>query len=429
MRGKRRARRCRSESLLFGLVLGCSVYDPSLLEQDAPLLPARPPEETSSPQDSNTLVFGLKDVFVRPSVQAAARTGIDLDGTMTTSREDATCEPLSIEGERVGQPIIDGLGGVDNSLAVNLLPAVEATLPCLEDNIALTQGRGVGTVILWIRAWNGAPDDASVSAVLTTSVDGTGEDPSVVGFVPSEPHDLVYLDQPGRGAPDPGWQGDDSWFVDPVDFEPDAGGAASLQRPRREQADGYVAGGRLVIPLVDGTEFKLIAGDGLLSSDGAMVVAVNGGFLIADIGDEGERLDRGVFVGRFGIEDLGAATPQIGICDLNASVIESLFGQFADIHHSPSGDRMGLPCDAFSMGITFTGVRGRIAALAPSSRPPLEPCASGIAPEVDRCCPSQWLTRETRAETCDSLALAAKAARFDALPTAVEIPVPAPPAE
>ncbi len=429
MRGKRRALGRSSGGLLFGFVLGCSVYDPSLLEQEAPVVPARPPEATSSPQDRNTLVFGLKDVFVRPSVEAAARTGIDLDATTTTSREDATCEPLSIEGQLVGQPVIDGRRGVDNSLAVNLLPAVGATLPCLEDNIALTQGRGVGTVVLWIRGWNGAPDDASVSAVLTTSVDGTDEDPSLVGFAPSDPHNLVYLDEPGRGAPDPGWQGDDSWFLDPVDFESDSDGAASLQRPKREQAEGYVSHGRLVIPLLDGTEFKLIAGEGLLPSDGAMVVAVNGGFLIADIGDGGEHLDRGLFVGRFGIEDLGSATPQIGICDVNASVIENLFGQFADIHHSPSGDGMGLPCDAFSMGITFTGVRGRIAALAASTRPPLEPCASGITPAVDRCCPSQWLSGETRAETCDSLAFAAKAARFDALPAAVQIPVPAPAAE
>ena len=138
------------------------------------------------------------------------------------------------------------------------------------------------------------------------------------------------------------------------------------------------------------------------------------------------RLDRGLFAGRFSIEKLGEATPRIGMCDISASVIESLFGQFADIQQFPGSDRIGAECDAFSLGVTFNGVAGQVAGLAPSPRPELTPCASADAVEPDRCCPSEWLNGKTRQETCDSPEKLAKAGRFDALPSTVEIPVPEP---
>jgi hypothetical protein len=249
----------------------------------------------------------------------------------------------------------------------------------------------------------------------------------LVGFSPSEPLTLTYLDtQRVTAAPDPGWAFEDSWFLDPVDFFQDDSGVPSIDRPKLEQVDGYVASGRLVVPLRDHTKFKLIAGDGSLQSDGSMVVVVNGGFLMGDISADQKRLDHGLFTGRFSIQELGAATPAIGMCDINASVIETLFGQFADIESSPSGDGMGLECDAFSLGVTFNGIAGQIAGLAAFARPELEPCASQQPVEVDRCCPSQWLDGKTRVETCNTAEAGEKAARFDALPSTIEIPVPVP---
>jgi len=411
----------------LALVAACSVYDASLIVEGNAGVPSRPASGTSSPDDAQTLVFGLKDVFIRQSAEMAARTGIDLDLTVTNSRDDATCMPRTIDGRVIGQPVIDGQKGIDNSLGANLLPTVGSALPCLEDNIALTQGRGVGTVVLWVRDWNGQADDASVTAVLTTSVDGTTEDPSLVGFRASDPLNLVYLDgDQSTPAPDPGWAFDDSWFLDPVDFRPSDSGVPTLDRPKLEQVDGYMASGRLVVPLLDRTEFKLIGGDGRLASDGWMTVVVNGGFLIGDISEDQKRLERGLFTGRFSIEELGAATPDIGMCDINANVIESLFGQFADIHSSPSGDGTGVECDAFSLGVTFNGVAGRIAGLAAFSRPKLEPCASTQPVQIDRCCPSEWLYGGTRIETCNTLETAEKVARFDALPSTIQIPVPIP---
>jgi hypothetical protein len=157
-----------------------------------------------------------------------------------------------------------------------------------------------------------------------------------------------------------------------------------------------------------------------------MDVVVNGGLMMGDITEDRAGLEHGLFAGRFSIEKLGEATPKIGICAINATVIETLFGQYADIQSLPEMDGTGAECDAFSLGVTFAGVAGRIAGLAPASRPKLDPCAEGFDVPEDRCCPSQWLVGKTRTGTCDTAAKALKAAAFDSLPDAVRVPVPAP---
>jgi len=76
--------------------------------------------------------------------------------------------------------------------------------------------------------------------------------------------------------------------------------------------------------------------------------------------------------------------------------------------------------------VTFNGVAGQIAGLAAFSRPALAPCATEEPVETDRCCPSEWLDGKTRLETCNTPEKEIKAARFDALPSTVQIPVPEP---
>jgi hypothetical protein len=420
--------RGRSHACVLFLVLGCSVYDPSLIEPtEGAGVPRRPSTSTSSPDDSESIVFALKDIFLRQSAEMAASIGVDLDATTTTGPDDATCVPRAVDGEVVSQGVVDGDMGIDNAIGVILLPTTASALPCLEDNLAMTQGRGIGTILLWVRDWNGLSDDASVTAVLTTAVDGTSEDPSLVGFGRNDPHNLVYM----RGAqdeeaPDPEWANQDAWFLDPVDFDDDETGVASLALPKAEQVDAYVSSGRLVVPLLDGTAFKLIAGDGNLPSDGAMVVIVSGGLMMGDISDDHTRIERGLFAGRFSLDNLGATTPKIGLCAINATVIGTLLGQFADIQQVPEKDGTGAECDAFSTGVTFNGVAGQIAGIAEVSRPELAPCASGEPVEIDRCCPSEWLYGKTRLETCMALDKVRKAALFDALPSTVQIPVPEP---
>jgi hypothetical protein len=109
------------------LVLGCSVYDPSLIEDGPAGVPDRPPARTSSSNDDESIVFALEDIYIRQSAEMAARTGLDLDATLTASRDEATCEPRAMDG---GQAVVDGRRGIDNSLGAHLLPTVGSALPC-----------------------------------------------------------------------------------------------------------------------------------------------------------------------------------------------------------------------------------------------------------------------------------------------------------
>ena len=96
------------------VVSSCSVYDPQLIEQSTPGVPPRPAEGTSSESDSETLVFAMKDVFVEQSAENASVIGLDLDSMVTTGQDDASCVPRQVDGETVGQSVVDGEKGIDN---------------------------------------------------------------------------------------------------------------------------------------------------------------------------------------------------------------------------------------------------------------------------------------------------------------------------
>ena len=415
-------------ALAWVALWGCNVYDSELIDSDSAGIPARPVGATSSELDSGTLVLALRDVYIEQSAESATRIGLDLDSVNTTGQRDASCRPRQVDGEVVGQSVIDGDKGIDNSLGATLLPTVGSVLPCLQDNMALTQGRGFGTILLIVEDWNGQRNDASVTAILTTAVDGTPEDPSLVGFGWQSDVDLVYMDgSQTNPAPDPTWEAmRDFWYLDPADFERGEDGQTDLQRPKVVQRDAYVAFGRLVFALPPDSGFKLIAGDGTLPSDGSMLVLVNGGFLMGDISEDRTRLERGLFTGRMTLETLGATPSRIGICAFNATVIQTLFGEYTDIASDPANDGADAECDAFSLGVTFTGVAGAIGGVAPASRVIPQPCTSSERVGIDRCCPSQWLAGSTREETCDTDVKREKAAAFDRLPDALQVPVPFP---
>ena len=120
---------CTVGALVWIAVSGCNVYDPELIETSVAGAPPRPPAETSSPADVETLVFALKDIYITQSAENAVRIGIDLDSVTTTGQDDASCQPRKVDGEVVGQAVVDGEKGIDNSLGTTLLPTVGADTP------------------------------------------------------------------------------------------------------------------------------------------------------------------------------------------------------------------------------------------------------------------------------------------------------------
>src|SRR5690606_17761315 len=83
-------------------------------------------------------------------------------------------------------PEIDGEGGIDNSFGHNLFPVVDLTVPDLQETSRRYQQRGVGSVLIVVRGWNGEADDPRVQVVMgvtvfaTTGTAGDTEPPEVV---------------------------------------------------------------------------------------------------------------------------------------------------------------------------------------------------------------------------------------------------------
>ncbi|KPK53800.1 MAG: hypothetical protein AMJ63_05245 [Myxococcales bacterium SG8_38_1] len=362
---------------LLGLA-ACSVYDPALMTQGLAGVPERPPASTSKSTDDVEAIFAFRNISLDQSGDRWRRFGLDLDGMNTSSIEDeAECVAAN------GRPTLDGDKGIDNSFGQNVLPTVVGLISCLEDNIALNQGRGFGTVLLRLREWNGTPNDAKVDVSVVSSVDGTSAD-EVTGFEWGGP-DGATLKLPGANedAPAPAWDGDDVFYVDPGSLV-----AGDIRYPLVWKTDAYISNGRVVLPVDTATTFVFLTGPGSfwLSLDG---------YLIADISEDGETLEKGLLAGRFSAGELVATLKPLGICDSGfRGSVTSLLTDNLDLRIDPTLGSPDEQCTASSVAFSFQGIRARIAeTIAPVELPIPDPCAgdgsqSGPEPAFDRCCRS-----------------------------------------
>jgi hypothetical protein len=139
-------------TLLIALLLSspaCSVYEPELVEKGLASIPDRPSSTTSSSSDDVEAIFAFRNISLDQSGDRWRRFGLDLDGMNTKSISDAAeCVAAN------GNPPLDGDKGIDNAFGQYVLPTVVSLISCLEDNIALNQGSGRGTVLLRLREWN-----------------------------------------------------------------------------------------------------------------------------------------------------------------------------------------------------------------------------------------------------------------------------------
>ena len=367
--------------LLMALLLSapaCSVYDSGLMEESLAGLPDRPAPSTSSNEDDVEAVFAFRNVSLNQSGDRWRRFGLDLDGMNTASIGDAAeCVAAN------GNPPLDGDKGIDNAFGQYVLPTVVSLISCLEDNIALNQGRGQGTVLLRLRDWNGTPNDANVDVSVLSAVDGTSlDDVSAVEWGGPGGATLML---PGAvaEAPEPAWDGDDHFFVDPSSLV-----AGDLDRPDVWKSDAYISNGRVVLPVDTGATFVFLTGPGAFS------IAING-FLVADISEDGQTLEKGLLAGRFPAGKLIATLEPLGICD--ESFRGSIVGLLTDNLDLRVDPHVGSPddeCTATGVSFSFQGIRARIASkIAPVELPIPDPCAdggpdAGPEPAFDRCCRS-----------------------------------------
>lgn len=368
--------------LLFAFALhasACSVYDAGIMSKGLASVPDRPAPGTSSSSDDVEAIFAFRNVSLDQSGDRWQRFGLDLDGMNTsTVGDESECVAAN------GNPTLDGEKGIDNSFGQHVLPTVVSLISCLEDNIALYQGFGKGTVLLRLREWNGTPNDAKVDVSILSSVDGTSlEDVSSLEWGGAEGDELMLPGGNGDEAPSPAWDGEDSYFVDPSSLV-----AGNLDRPEVWKTNAYIRDGRVVLPLDTAATFVFLTGPGSFS------ITLNG-FLIADISEDGETLVKGMIAGRFPANELVATLAPLGICDpaFRGSVV-GLLTDNLDLRTDPDVGSPGEQCTASGISFTFQGIRARVASrVAPVELPIPDPCAdgggaSGLQPAFDRCCRS-----------------------------------------
>ncbi|MGB9338785.1 MAG: hypothetical protein WCB63_06095 [Polyangiales bacterium] len=365
--------------LLTALLLAataCSVYDSSLVEKGLAGVPVRPPSSTSSEADEVEVIFALRNVSLDQSGDRWRRFGLDLDGSNTKSIvDDAECVAAN------GHPPLDGDNGIDNAFGQYVLPTVASLVACLEDNIALHQGCGRGTVLLRLRNWNGTPNDAKVDVSTFSAVDGTSLDDVSDLQWGGDTASSLLLPGSANEAPDPAWDGDDYFFVDPSTLI-----TGNLDRPVIWQTDAYVSNGRVVLPLDAGSTFVFLTGPGSFS------IAING-FMIADISQDGQTIEKGLIAGRFPAGKLVGALEPLGVCDetFQGSIL-GLLTDNLDLHADPNVGSPDDQCTATGIAFSFQGIRARIAdTAAPVELPKPDPCAGaggGPEPAFDRCCRS-----------------------------------------
>lgn len=344
--------------------LGCEVYDPSLVEQDAGptsscddsrVPPPRPPGEDDG-ADIGEVVYGIRDVVFNQGGDRWQSIGFNLDGRCSKGPDwDVECRPPG----RTASPEPDGEGGIDNSFGHNVFPVVEYTVPGLEETARDYQERGVGGIVISVRKWNGEPNDSQIeviAAITTFATTGSPSDtePPEVIRTPSGPRTPS-----GEPLPPPAWDGNDWFWLRSDNF---VGG--NIEVPYLDDDNAYVADGMMVIRLPEGTDF-VFPGEEI-----GVLVRLTDAVATARISSDRSTLEDITVAGRWSVVDLLRTAETVGVCtdSREYEILQNLLEGTADVR---ADARPAATCDAVSLGLAFErGVRVRIGGLSPGDPVP-----------------------------------------------------------
>ncbi len=354
---------------------GCDVYDPSLLPDETALLPdGRPPRPATDdfPELDMELVFRISDVQLNSEVDWL-NTGRNMDGLVTTAENPMARQCTAPAGNL---PPVDGPGGLDNAMGEQLLMVVvDFVIPCLEPALDRSHAAGEGTLMLWVRGWNGTSNDASLDVAMLVSADATSADQEDVEWDDVN-HRLVQVSDGVTEAPSPSGAVTDNFFIRPDSF---TGGGTPI--PRLRDASAYISNGTIVYEIPTGQAIPLNAGIGSLD------IVFTDGLVLAELNDAFNTIEKASLSGRFSLFALLDAGESIGVCAGARAGVEAQFQGILDVMSNPATPpNEDLECDAMSLGIPF---RGSLATLArdgdtlvrSGTNPPLpNACASGTNP-------------------------------------------------
>jgi len=384
--GSRFGERSRAESRGRGLVpwlcvfgtlglLGCNVFDPSLVEGEVDLgeptdlstpevdmrsldglrkVPSRPSGEDGG--SIEPVLFALRDVMLNQDGDRWREIGLDLDDLDTQLPDvEVECVPPDDSAE----PQLDGEEGIDNVFGAELFPVVSLAVTDLQARARENHLAGLGTILLRASEWNGTANDPRLTIELTQAAAGTSADPGAVEF---DGFDLVNVSD-GLPAPAPEWDGGDHFFArDDTYF----GG-----EPLVRDDNAYIADGVVVMRLPDRVNILFFVG-----ADAGINVRLTDAYAFATLDDEQMNLTTATVAGRWRTIDLIESGDNIGVCVGSAerTIVENQLAKIADVRSTPDTGGPGVACDAVSLGVEFTGVRASFADLGPS-RPLPNPCA------------------------------------------------------
>jgi hypothetical protein len=286
--------------------------------------------------------------FLLPQGEQWRMIGLDLDGVTTTRPELAqSCAPNpSAPGAAE-----DGDDGRDNRFGSDILPVLLVGAPEWTNEVADSEVRGLGALLVRIRGYNGRGDDPAVSVALMHGVLGT---PGLPGVLPPEiavPPDglsVFALDAP----PPPRWDGGDFFWVDERDFF-DADG----ERPRWADPNAYVAHGVIVAQIAT-LPLRLPGRESEASLP--MIEAL----VLIELPEDPSAAVAATIAGRLPVTETAAAL----LACSGAVELERHLDLAADIH-AAAGRDPETRCDAVSAGIRVSGGIAGWGGIAPRAAP------------------------------------------------------------
>ena len=316
--------------------------------------PPRPSAEDGP--DVDILTVALRDVVLNQEGDRWRDIGLDLDDIDSQPPVPVVeCVPPNVDAE----PRIDGNEGIDNAFGDALYPLLRLVLPELESEARAGQERGIGAILLQVRRWNGTANDPRIEVVLTQSAGGTSADPSSVSF---EGDELMMAGEP---APPPAWDGNDHWWA-----RNDAFFMGNETQPIFRDFNAYMADGTLVMRLPDRVDLLFTAG-----AEAGVRLRLTDAFVLGTLSEDFSTVPTATVAGRWSISDLLDTGNNMGTCvgTPQRDIVENQLDTLADVRSQPGSGGAGVSCDAISLGVTFSGVRGNWAGLGPS-RPLPDPC-------------------------------------------------------
>lgn len=346
-------------SALSGCFVWSGIEDTDETKGGDRTIPTRPPAETSSDDDSHTLSLAAYDIEMIQEGDRWREIGFNIDNVETYAPGDPTsCNPPQADAD----PPEDGHHGIDNQFGSKVTPLLKLVLPTAICEMSGSHFEGYGTFIASIEKWNGTPTDARITAYVTSAVggvptpDGVEPDPESLTWIPREDGDgyeLLINDEPVKP---PCFDGNDYFYPSSHEALMRDAGADGSRTPRVMDTDAYIVDNVVVarVPI----EHPLT----IMSLFRSLPARISGGYIIAKLDENYDRVVEGTLVGRFLQNNIVDVAPNIGACDeLLLNPFRSIIRSAVDVMADPTRDHMGETCDAISVGIQFKAIRVNVA--------------------------------------------------------------------